>query len=125
MVSYRRVSLGRMAVFLLPSLKLKRTMKDGWTVEERIGKHLIDEYGGYTSSAGNTFGYWKDEAGEVGYSEHRVFTVSFEGKERIASLEQFLAEIAVELGEKCIYLETGEDSWLIYPVVQKWVETQT
>ncbi len=38
-----------------------------------------------------------------------------EGKDRIAILEAFLAEIAVAMGEECIYFETGEDAWLIYP----------
>jgi hypothetical protein len=41
--------------------------------------------------------------------------VSFKGKERIPKLQKFLAGMCRLMGEECLYLETGEDSWLIYP----------
>lgn len=114
-MSYRKESLGRMAVFLLPSLQLKSRGADGTLLEERIHKFLLANFSAYTAQAGNIFGYWKDRQGRDVYGEHKVYKVSFEGKDRIAVLETFLAEIAVDMGEECIYLETGEDAWLIYP----------
>jgi hypothetical protein len=112
---YRRESLGRMAVFLLPSLKLKQRGQDGQPVEERIHRFLIGNFAGYTVETGNILGFWKDGRGEEHYGEHRLFRVAFAGKDRVAVLEEFLAGIATEIGERSIYLETGEDAWLISP----------
>lgn len=108
MSEVRKESLGRMAVFLIPAKKL------GNGIEERIERFLLDEYGGYTASTTNSTGWWKDGTGERHYDLHREYKASFPGKERIAKLEGFLAEIARDAGEDCIYLETGEDAWLIY-----------
>lgn len=114
-MAYRRESLGRMAVFLLPSLQLKSRDKDGTLLEERIHRFLLANFSAYTAQAGNIFGFWKDARGHDVYGEHKVYKVSFEGKDRIAVLEAFLADIATAMGEECIYFETGEDAWLIYP----------
>lgn len=110
----KKQSLGRMAVFLIPSLKLKKRIKNGKTIENIIHQFLIENFSGYTVEAGNIFGYWKDENNKEEYGEHRKFTVAFIGKEKIVILERFLAKIAKLIQEKCLYLETGEDAWLIY-----------
>ena len=112
---FRVESLGRMAVFLLPSLKLKQRKKLGQTFEEIVHQFLMKHFGGYTASAGNIFGFWRDEqAGREWYGEHREYKVSFRGRDRVAMLQQFLSRLAGELGEESIYLEYGEDAWLIY-----------
>jgi hypothetical protein len=113
-LGYRREPLGQMAVFLLPSLKLKRRGPDGLAVEDRVHRFLIGNFAGYTVETGNILGFWKDD-GEEHYGEHRLFRVAFAGKERIPVLEAFLAAVAAEIGERSVYLETGEDAWLIYP----------
>lgn len=115
MVGYRRESLGRMAVFLLPSLKLKQRGPDGAAVEERIHRFLLANFVGYTLETGNILGYWKDDRGGEQYGEHRLFRVAFQDEARVPVLEAFLAEVAAEIGEQSIYLETGEDAWLISP----------
>ena len=108
-------SLGRMAVFLLPSLKLKERKKLGQTFEEIVHQFLMKNFGGYTASAGNIFGFWRDEqSGREWYGEHREYKVSFRGRDRVSMLQQFLSRMAGELGEESIYLEYGEDAWLIY-----------
>jgi len=50
---YRRVPLGPMAVFLLPSLKLKQRGSDGRLVEERVHAFLMAHFAGYTVETGN------------------------------------------------------------------------
>jgi hypothetical protein len=112
---YRRESLGQMAVFLLPSLKLKQRGLDGLAVEDQIHRFLIGNFAGYTVETGNILGFWKDGQGREHYGEHRLFRVAFAGKDRIPVLEAFLARVATDIGEQSIYLETGEDAWLIYP----------
>jgi hypothetical protein len=112
---YRRESLGQLAVFLLPSLKLKQRGPDNLAVEDRIHRFLLGHFAGYTVETGNILGYWKDGLGQEHYGEHRLFRVAFTGKDRIPVLEAFLARVATEIGEQSIYLETGEDAWLIYP----------
>jgi hypothetical protein len=114
-ISPRIDSLGRMAVFLLPSLKLKQREKLGRTYEEIVHQFLMKHFGGYTASAGNIFGFWRNEAsGREWYGEHREYKVSFRGRDRVAMLQRFLARLAEDLGEESIYLEYGEDAWLVY-----------
>ena len=112
--SFRVESLGRMAVFLLPSLKLKQK-KRGKPHDELVHHFLMKHFAGYTASAGNIFGFWRDEqTGREYYGEHKEYKVSFRGRDRVEMLQRFLSQLAKELGEDCIYLEYGEDAWLVY-----------
>jgi hypothetical protein len=112
--SFRVESLGRMAVFLLPSLKLKQK-KRGRAHDETVHDFLMKHFAGYTASAGNIFGYWHDEqTGHEYYGEHKEYKVSFREPDRVQMLQQFLSRLAKELEEDCIYLEHGEDAWLVY-----------
>lgn len=113
---YRTESLGRMAAFLVPSVKLQQQTNRGKTFEQVIREFLISRYGGYTQTAGSISGYWRDQAGALHYGEHREFKVGFLGKDRIPELKEFLARIASEMKEQCMYLETGEDAMLVFPV---------
>ena len=107
-------SLGRMAVFLLPSLKLKR-QKAGRNYEDIVHHFLMEHFGGYTASAGNIFGFWRDVASaRESYGEHKEYKVSFRGRDRVAMLQEFLGKLAAELAEEAIYMEYGEDAWLVY-----------
>ncbi len=112
---YSEQPLGDRALFLLPSLKLKGRTADGDAVEEKVHRFLMQEFGGYTAAAGNIFGYWRDRAGKEFYGEHRQFTVSLPGGAKTGVLKEFLAQIAVELGEQSIYLELGGEGSLISP----------
>ena len=116
----RLETLGRMAVFLLPSLKLKRRQKLGKSYEEIVHHFLMKQFGGYTASAGNIFGFWRDETtGREFYGEHREYKVSFRGRDRVEMLQRFLSKLAGELGEETIYLEYGEDAWLVHAAARK------
>lgn len=109
----RKTSLGRPAVFYIPSLKLKMD-HEGRTIEDILHGFLLEKYGGYTAASSTVYGFWKTEAGKLAYGEHRQYTVAFSGKHRVGELEKLIADIARLVGEQCIYLETGEDAWLIY-----------
>src|SRR5688500_11075853 len=76
-VGYRREPLGRIAVFLLPSLKLKQRGGDGLAAEDRIHRFLIGNFAGYTVETGNILGFWRDQAGREHHGEHRLFRVAF------------------------------------------------
>lgn len=115
----KKRSLGRTAVFLIPSLKLEQPDNKGRKIKDLIHKFLLAHFSGYTVEVGNIFGYWKDEKNKEEYGEHRRFTVAFEGRGRIPFLERFLAKIGGLINEKRIYLETGEDVWLIYSQKRK------
>jgi hypothetical protein len=111
---FRVEPLGRMAVFLLPSLKLKQK-KLGKSYEDIVHHFLMKHFAGYTASAGNIFGFWRDdETGREYYGEHKQYKVSFRGEDRVAMMQKFLSQLAGELNEDCIYLEYGEDAWLVY-----------
>ena len=110
----REECAGKIAAFLAPSLKLKDRAASGVPVEEKIHRFLIQRFGGYTAAAGNIFGYWKDEKGEVNYGEHKEYKVALQDDKRIGVLKRFLAELAADMGEKCIYLESGKEASFVF-----------
>ena len=75
----------------------------------------MENFGGYTAQAGNIFGYWRSEAGVDSYGEHREFSVAFANDSKVQLLKDFLATLARDLGEECVYLRMGDETSLIYP----------
>jgi hypothetical protein len=63
----------------------------------------------------NIFGYWRSQAGKDSYGEHREFSVAFANGSKVGLLKDFLARLARELHEECIYLRIGDETSLIYP----------
>src|SRR5689334_24369149 len=110
----RERTVGEMAVFLVPSLKLKHRDSGGRTVEESLHRFLLDTFGGYTAAAGNIFGYWKDENGRESYGEHKEYKVGLSGDNRLDTLKQHIARLAGDIGEECIYFEYGKEALFIY-----------
>jgi hypothetical protein len=111
-MSDSRHRLGEAAVFLLPSLKLKKRV-GGAPIEEKVHRFLVETFGGYTAAAGSIFGYWVDEQGQHSYGEHRQFLVAVDGGEKTARLTRFLAEIGRELEEESIFLAIGNVVYLV------------
>jgi hypothetical protein len=110
----REECAGKIAAFLVPSLKLKQRSASGPALEEKIHRFLLRRFDGYTATAGNIFGFWKDERGKVSYGEHKEYKVALKDEKRIAILKRFLAKIASEMGEECIYLESGKEVVFVY-----------
>lgn len=108
-----------MVVFLMPSLKLKKRVGHGKTLEDTLHNFLLKKFNGYTATAGNVFGYWKNVSGREFYGEHKEYKVSLVNKKRIKILEEFLARLAGEMGETSVYMAAGDDSWLLYPTPSK------
>ena len=113
--TFRERRLGPAAIFLLPSLKLKGSSQAGVSNEARLHTFLMDHFGGYTAQAGNIFGYWRSEAGADSYGEHRQFSVAFSDDTKAGVLKAFLATLACDLDEECIYLLVGNEIFLIFP----------
>ncbi len=114
-MSYREQNLGAAVVFLLPSLKLKEPSSGASSLESRLHTFLMDNFGGYTAQAGNIFGYWRDDRGRDSYGEHREFSVAFVDDSKLPMLKAFIAKLARELAEECIYIRAGQSASLIYP----------
>ena len=114
-MNYRERNLGNAVIFLLPSLKLKEPSLKGPSIESRLHGFLMDNFGGYTAQAGNIFGYWREDDGRDSYGEHREFSVAAPDASKLPALKQFLAEMARDLKEECVYFRTGYDASLIYP----------
>lgn len=112
--NYTIEDLGRPAIFLLPTKKLKQKVGD-ITIEEDLHKFLVEHFGAYTSSTIPSFGFWKNAEEATISDECREYEVSFLGKERIPVLFKKLAEIAKIIEEKCIYVKAGQYSGLVYP----------
>lgn len=114
-MTYRKENLGTFVRFLLPSLKLRDRSQAGVELEERLHRFLLEEFGGYTATGGNVFGYWKSSQGEESYGEHLEYQVSLLDLGKLLALEEHLAQLALRLGEKSVYMCNGDRAWLIYP----------
>lgn len=107
-------SLGRPAHFFIPAHKW-HNFPNGKYVSDRVHDFLMANYGGYTLR-GPFKGNWRPQQGAYPIVESVMeIKVAFEGKERIPELQKFLADLCALINEECLYLETGEDSFLIYP----------
>lgn len=111
-------SLGKRALFLIPSIKVynSRYSSTKQSVAKTIHRFLMETFDGYTCASGNIYGYFRSVSYE--YDELREFRVAFsedEGKTKVPRLQEFLATLCADIGEECIYLECGEDAMLVYP----------
>lgn len=106
--------LGPIAAVLLPIEKLKDTSPHGRPYEREIHDYLVGHFNGYTVSSGNISGHWKDDSGRDHYGEHREYKVALPNKESATELQDYLAQLASEMGEECIYAEFGAEIFLIY-----------
>jgi hypothetical protein len=113
-MAYKEKELGKNVRFLLPSLKLKEPCGNGETVEHSVHLFLMERFGGYTATAANVFGYWRELGGKYTYGEHREFTVALPHGEGLAALKEFLGQTAKVLGEKCLYVEVAGEGILLY-----------
>ncbi|MDX1951900.1 MAG: hypothetical protein SFY81_06925 [Verrucomicrobiota bacterium] len=101
-------------MMLLPLEKLKLKSSRGTPFEREIHDFLVTRFAGYTVSSGNISGHWKDNRGRDHYGEHREYRVAIPASAELETLQVFLAGMAREMKEECIYLELGHEAWLIY-----------
>lgn len=111
-------SLGRRAMFLVPSIKVynSKYSKTRQSIAQTIHRFLTMTFGGYTCASGNIYGYF--QSASIEYDELREFRVAFkedEKKAKVPALLEFLSKICEDIGEECIYVECGEDALLVYP----------
>ena len=110
----KREVLGELALALFPLEKLKHPTPRGESFEKEIHDFLVGKFNGYTVSSGNISGHWKDDSGKDHYGEHRAYKVAIPDEALQDEFEGFLARMARELGEECIYAEIGRRILLIY-----------
>lgn len=111
------VSLGKPAHFFIPATKwdnLEYQFRQK-PVKTLVHEFLIANYNGYTVK-GPFPGLWRPSKKSDTVGEQVIeVQASFLGKERIPKLQKFLAGMCSLMKEECMYLETGEDSFLVYP----------
>lgn len=113
-LTYSIEDLGRPAVFLLPSHKLRQQAGEA-TIEDDLHAFLLEKFGAFTTTTVPYFGIWRSSGSRVFQDECRLYEVSFPGKKRIPVLLKKLVEIADAIGEECIYLKAGQYTCLVYP----------
>jgi hypothetical protein len=106
--------LGRVMPFLIPSCKLKRPFA-GSTIEETLHRFIKKHVGALTYLSVPYSGEWSGQHEESVYDESRPYFVAFLGKERIPILLEFLAAIAKEIKEECIFVGAGQYSGTVAP----------
>lgn len=99
--------LGRWMPFLIPSCKLKRPFA-GSTIEETLHRFIKKHVGALTYLPTPFSGEWSSQHKESVYDESRLYFTAFLGKERIPILLEFLAAIAKEIEEECIFVGAGQ-----------------
>jgi hypothetical protein len=110
-------ALGSVVAMLLPIEKLKQPSPRGVSFEQEIHEFLSTNLNGYTVASGNISGHWKDQTGRDYYGEHREYRVALPASPAAKeSLELFLATLAREMHEACIYMERSGQAHLIYAV---------
>src|SRR3954469_10999032 len=110
-----RESLGSVAAMLLPIDKLKQASPRGVPFEQEVHDFLSTSLNGYTVSSGNISGHWKDHNGHDYYGEHRQYQVALPPSPTAReALELFLATLAREMSETCIYMEYAGEAFLVY-----------
>jgi len=117
MIGMKTERIGRMAVFNIPASKWDNSMytQRNKPISKLVDEFLIANYNGYTIQ-GPFEGRWRPKKGEPTHKENMmVIKASFKGKDRIPKLQKFLAGMCRLMNEECLYMETGEDAWLIYP----------
>ncbi len=112
---YEIEDLGRPAVFLLPSHKLREKDVSGRTVEERLHDFLVEHFGAFTTTTVPYFGFWRNDGNTLVYDECRLYEVSFSGKDRIPLLLAELAAILPIIKEDCLYFKAGQYTCLLRP----------
>ena len=104
--------IGRMAHILIPIAKIDKKIVQT-TVQQRLYNYLESAFGGFTEDS-LVWGLWGKER-----EAHVKITVSFKGKENVLLFLQVLGRVCHEMGEKCLYLEMGEESYLVKPIRSK------
>lgn len=112
--AFEIVDLGRPAVFLLPSHKLRQLVGET-SVEDGLHRFLSEHFGAFTTTSVPYFGFWKNDGQRLVYDECRMYEVSFAGKDRLPELMRKLADIAALINEDCIYFKAGQYTCLIKP----------
>lgn len=106
--------LGQTGVLLLPVEKMSLKSPRGESFEHEVHDFLFTNFNGYTVASGNISGHWSDEKGRDHYGEHRQYKIALPNRDAIRSLEVFIATLARELKEECIYFELADAVYLIY-----------
>ncbi len=100
--------VGKVAVFYVPSKKLKPAVKD------RIHRFFVSKHKAYTHESGEIKGYWHD--GErLDRDSHDRYEISFRGENKLKEFVEFLSELCGDIGEKSIYMTMADESYLIRP----------
>jgi hypothetical protein len=110
----KRETLGRVGSALLPIEKLKLESPRGALFERELHEFLLTNHNGYTVNSGTISGHWTDDAGKDHYGEHREYRVALPNADSVAAFEVFLATLAHDLGEECIYVEISGEIRLVY-----------
>lgn len=99
--------IGKAATFYLPSRKLNDA------VRSMIHDFFVEKYSAYTHESSDIKGYWTSGENLI-KDEHERYEISL-GKDNLASLIDFLSELADQTNEDAIYLTIGNESYLVSP----------
>jgi hypothetical protein len=113
-LTVKKEALGPIGAALLPAEKIKMKSPRGEPFEKEVHQFLVSNFNGYTVSSGNISGHWKDDLGHDHYGEHREYKVALPGAEKARNFQVYLANLAAEMGEECIYVELGAEIFLVY-----------
>lgn len=111
------VPIGQRAVFYIPAKKLDEKCPQGAmlkTAKLIFHDFFIKNYNAYTVDVQKSQGFWRKNYDDEETQDKSVrYEVSFEGK--VEEFIDFLSEMCGLIGEECIYLTMGPNSYLVTP----------
>lgn len=79
---------------------------------------FLKNYDAYTVEDSNIQGYWRRHPESPIFEDRNVkYVVSFHGKDKIKAFIDFLSSLCGYVGEECIYMTIGNESFLVFPKV--------
>lgn len=111
------IPIGQRAVFYIPVKKLNEKYQQGAmlkTAKLIFHDFFIKNYNAYTVDVQEAQGFWRKDYDDEETQDSSVrYEVSFEGE--VGQFIDFLAEMCKLIGEECIYLTMGPNSYLVTP----------
>tara|TARA_Y100000034_G_scaffold42710_1_gene52263 strand:- start:5207 stop:5596 length:390 start_codon:yes stop_codon:yes gene_type:complete len=111
------IPIGQRAVFYIPAKKLDVKYDQGAmlkTAKLIFHDFFIKHYNAYTVDVQESQGFWRKDYDDEETQDTSVrYEVSFEGE--VEEFIHFLSEMCELIGEECIYLTMGPNSFLVTP----------
>lgn len=102
--------IGHTAIFYVPECKVDDEVRG------MFHEFFIRNYDAYTFEPTRIQGFWRRDPDSPIFADINVkYVVSFDGHSHLTSFVEFLSGMCRRMGEECLYMTVGNQSYLIKP----------